>query len=258
MHRQKHRGSHPKDEILFGPKVWEHLGAAISDLYFLRSRSYSDTAALRVVGDHYKLQKRQRFALQRIVGSMNGIKILKDREVNFAQLKNSHIAIDGFNLLILAEVLFSNGFIFECLDGTYRDIASIHGSYHQIVETDQALLAMAELLHLMQPKTISWHLDKPVSNSGKLAKLMRQLSEKHRWNWQIEIKANPDQSLLEIPDAVILSNDRIILSQSKSWFNFSQLIISEFGNLNPQVILLNDLGVTGEKLYQINSFIPNQ
>ncbi|MCB0664790.1 MAG: DUF434 domain-containing protein [Saprospiraceae bacterium] len=253
MHKQKHRGIHPKDEILFGRELRDKLGQAVLDLYFLYSRNYSESAALRIVGDHFLLQKRQRFALQRMVSCKDEIQILNNSEVDDEFIKGRHLAIDGFNLLIFAEVLLSDGFVFQCLDETYRDIASVHGSYHQIVETGKAIHLLGQLLETLQPKSISWFLDQPVSNSGKLGKFMREISDNQNWKWKVEIVPNPDQAMLELKQAVLISNDRIVLSRSNKWFNLSKLLVKRLGKNNTHLLELRDLGVTKKSLTSINA-----
>lgn len=256
MHRQKHRGTHPKDEELFAPEIWKSLGLAILDLYFLYSRRYSESTALRVVGDHFQLHKRQRFALQRIVSNQRDILELSRLEVDATDIRNKPVAIDGFNLLIFTEVLLSNGYIFQCLDRTYRDIASIHGSYHQIIETGEAIRQLGRTLHQLKPASVKWFLDQPVSNSGKLKKFLHAISEEEQFNWDIEIVPNADQALLALPEAVLISNDRRVLSKSRQWFNFSKLLARHLGEKNAHLISLADLGINDLQLEKINSFLP--
>lgn len=252
MHRQKHRGVHPKDEKLFAPEFRPTIGQAIIDLYFLYSRQYSESIALRLVGDHFLLHKRQRFALQKIVSSKDEINNLFQSEINEQKAIGQHLAIDGFNLLIFMEVLLSDGFIFQCLDGTYRDIASVHGSYHQIIETDEAILQLGKFLQRLQPKSLTWFLDRPVSNSGKLANHLREISQQEGWNWTVEIVSNPDQAMLALKQTVLISNDRIILSRSENWYNLSKILARDIWRNNSHLIELAQFGITDTALQRIN------
>lgn len=245
MPRQRHRGLHPKDDLLFGPPNWPALRNAIVDLHYLRSRGYGEPVSLKVVGDRYRLQKRQRFALERIVSNDKEIRNLRKLELTGSDLAHQVVAIDGFNLLIFAEVLFSGGLIFECLDGTFRDIASIHGSYHQITETRQALNAIGMSLQVLAPASITWYLDKPVSNSGRMGMLLSRLSEAQDWNWAVEVVPNPDENLVKERDAVIITTDRQILTKCQHWFNFSRYLIEQAvpSISQPHVITLRKLGL---------------
>lgn len=248
MRRQRHRGLHPKDDLLFGPPNWPALRNAIVDLHYLRSRGYGDAASLRTVGDRYRLQKRQRFALERIVSNDEDIRNLRKLELMGSDLSHQMVAIDGFNLLIFAEVLFSGGLIFECLDGTFRDIASIHGSYHQITETRQALSVVGNALQELAPSKVIWYLDKPVSNSGRMGNLLRQLSKTHDWNWTIEVVPNPDENLAKETDAIIITTDRQILTKCQHWFNFSRYLMEQTlpGISQSHVISLRKLGLESD------------
>jgi len=59
----KHRGKHPKDDYNFAIKWHPIFAAAASDLSFLLGRQYGEKSALALVGNRYKLNKRQQRAL---------------------------------------------------------------------------------------------------------------------------------------------------------------------------------------------------
>ena len=63
-HRQ-HRGAHPDDNWLFAPEQVAGLRTAAGDLAWLLERGYPSTASLKLVGDHHRLNERQRTALLR-------------------------------------------------------------------------------------------------------------------------------------------------------------------------------------------------
>jgi hypothetical protein len=163
--------------------------------------------------------------------------------VDPGQIKGSPIHIDGFNLLILAEVLLSGGIIFECLDGTFRDIASIHGSYHPVEETKKAIISIGKSIESLGPASITWYLDTPVSNSGRLKKLISETGEHQGWKWEVRLAPDPDLLLIDI-DGIVISSDRDILSRCKQWFNFSKYFIAREGINNQYLITLKNLGLT--------------
>ena len=241
--RQKHRGQHPKDKELFSHEHWKNLGAAVVDLSYLRSRNYGEVSTLKMVGDRYSLQRRQRYALNRIVSPEASIRRILKNHVNTAAIRNTNIHVDGFNILILAEVLHSNGFVFECLDGTFRDIASVHGSYHPVEETRRAISGVGKIITALDPAKVRWYLDSPVSNSGKLRQLIVKIAEQQNWAWDVVLATNPDQQLSDIKDDVVLSSDREILAHCGKWFNFSRYLIESEEFICQNVIRLKDLGI---------------
>src|SRR5436853_428421 len=123
-HRQ-HRGAHPEDPHLFGASAIPFLRAATADLSWLLSRDYATPSALKLVGDRYNLTQRQRTAIMRAACSDQAMGQRRARLVDTA----SAIEIDGYNLLTTIEAALGGGVILGCRDGTFRDMASIHGTY---------------------------------------------------------------------------------------------------------------------------------
>ena len=217
------------------------MARATEDLHYLLSRGYGDQAALKIVGDRFRLVKRQRDALQRIASPQHLIDEIRAKEVTSGHPIPTPVLIDGFNLLILAEVIVSQGFVFECLDGTYRDIASLHGSYRRIAHTGKAVSLIADLLISLGVTEVIWYLDRPVSNSGRLRQLLEELAALHHWPWRVVLRQNVDQVLTEATDGVVVTSDRVILAGCMRWLNVSGLLVQNADN--PHLVRLADLGV---------------
>src|SRR5688500_3971235 len=62
---RKHRGPHPEDGRLFATDQLPALREATRDLSWLLSRDYASPSALKLVGDRYQLEARQRIAAAR-------------------------------------------------------------------------------------------------------------------------------------------------------------------------------------------------
>ena len=246
---QKHRGSHPKDAELFHSSRWPELSEAILDYYFLLNKNYGENASLTLVGDRYKLRKRQRYALQRIVSPRAQVLTISKKVVPADAVVAEKVYLDGFNILILAEVLLSGGFVFQCIDGMYRDIASIHGSYHKVMETEHAILLIGHCLAGLNAGSVTWYFDKPVSNSGKLKKKIEEIAEKKEWYWKIFLHEDPDQKLISLNDGIIISSDRFVIENCRKCFNFSEVLLSEFDSKKDNIISFKKLGID-DKLIQ--------
>ncbi|MCB0634486.1 MAG: DUF434 domain-containing protein, partial [Lewinella sp.] len=134
------RGQHPSDSKLFSKKWQPALRSAEQDLSLLLSRGYGSNASLELVGNRYRLNKRQRLAVLRMSASEEEVQRRQSKECLDVDLREQPIAIDGFNLLVLLESALSGAFVFRCRDGLYRDISSVHGSYKREVKTEEAIL----------------------------------------------------------------------------------------------------------------------
>jgi len=183
---------------------------------------------LELVGNRYKLNKRQRKAVSRISSSTQAIEARKQAHVLQTALQGSTVAIDGFNLLILLESALSGAFVFKCKDGCYRDISSVHGSYKRVVKTEEAILLVGRTLQQMSVRQVNWYLDSPVSNSGRLKTLMLTLAAEHGFPWSVELVYNPDTELVKLEE-IVVSSDGWILDNCAQWFNLGGLLIEELG-----------------------------
>jgi hypothetical protein len=224
--KRTHRGPHPDDEKLFAPGVIPDLRSALSDFSLLLTMGYAEKGALKLVGDKFLLTQRQRLAVMRSACSDQQLESRKKRCVSLDNLKDQSIAIDGYNVLITVEAAMSGGIIFRGRDGCFRDLASIHGTYRKVDETIPAVQLIGKFLQNTGIAKALWLLDRPVSNSGRLKKLIGELAEENNWNWEIDLLLNPDAELKKT-DAVVASSDSVVLDECRKWVNLAAEIIKE-------------------------------
>ncbi len=224
--KRRHRGQHPNDPRLFDKKNWPKLRDAVTDLSWLFSRGYSDNATLKLVGDRYRLTERQRKAVWRCSCAQQAIDRRKAKEVAVNNLQGKTIFIDGYNLLITIESALSGGLIFEAKDSSYRDLASIHGTYRRVEETIPALHLIGKCLEQLQLQKVHWYFDRPVGNSGKLKVMMYELIQDKPWNWDIDLAYNPDQVLIDSGE-IVVSSDSMVMDKAIQWTNLGRYIVDE-------------------------------
>jgi hypothetical protein len=225
--RRRHRGPHPADEELFAPAQHAVLREAVADLCWLLGRGYSDVAALELVGNRYALRARQRLAVQRCACSDAARAHRLSRRLTGASLRDRDLAIDGFNCVVALESALSGGLVLIGRDRACRDLASVHGSYRRVAETEAALAAVAAHLAAAQVRSALWYLDRPVSNSGRLAALIRDVATAHGLAWQVELVFAPDRELLADPARVVASGDAWVLDRAEAWADLVGPIIAE-------------------------------
>ncbi|MBI1184800.1 DUF434 domain-containing protein [bacterium] len=230
---ERNRGKQANDDKLFGnEKSVALIKEAVRDMAFLLSRGYAEKSAMQLVGNRYRLNVRQQKA---VMGMSAGVKQLKNRKATqLTDVNGKTVAIDGFNLIIILESALSGAYLFKGLDGCFRDLSGVHGTYKRVQHTDTALKLVAETLDKLGVEAAIWYLDAPVSNSGRLATSIRQLAESKNCNWRVELVNDPDK-VLATTAHVAISADAWILDQASSWFNLSRLII-ETENLAAAVV----------------------
>ena len=219
----RNRGPQPNDHHLFHPRQLPTLTAATNDLCWLLTRSYGLESALQLVGNRYRLNKRQRTAVGRCAASDRAVQNRKSKEVKPSELNDRDVAIDGFNLLILLESRLGGAVVLEGRDGAYRDLASVHGTYKHVRHTRPALLLVGEALR--PARSVVWYLDQPVSNSGRLKTMLRELAAEHGFAWTVELAYNPDRVLMDLPPTTVLvTSDSWILDEGGAWCNLGKVV----------------------------------
>lgn len=216
------RGYERKDEKEFKESA-ELLKTASEEIQFLIDRHYPLSNAVEFVGNHHLLSKRQRNALSRSLDSTEKIEARKSKEIKDPE--NRFFYMDGFNTLITLEVYYSNSLILLGKDGSYRDLAGLRGNYRICDKTIMAVERMVEELKKMEIAGVLIYLDAPVSNSGNLAALFREMGKELPLIVELVPVADP---LLYDKENVITS-DSVILDRCRSWYNFNGRIIDKGG-----------------------------
>jgi len=219
-----HRGPHPEDTRLFAPAAWPALRAATADLCWLLSRGYAAPSALKLVGDRHQLAARQRQALERCACPDAARQHRMARRLDSAALAGQELWLDGYNVLTSVEVALGGGVLLGAADGTYRDIASMHGTYRKVAETLPALELLGETTARTGARRWRWYLDRPVSNSGRLKRIMEGLAAARGWPWQIELVPSPD-AVLGASAEIIATADSAVLDRCQRWFNLARDVI---------------------------------
>ena len=222
--RRMHRGPHPEDERLFGSDAIPRLQAATRDLCWLLSRGYAPASSLKLVGDRYELQQRQRTAVARAACSDAALARRAARRRELGRLACEILLIDGYNLLTTVEAALAGGVILAARDGCYRDMASMHGSWRKVEETAPAIDLIGGSIEAARVSECLWYLDRPVSNSGRLRKLLVDRAAARGWAWRVELADDPDRELACASFPVVTA-DSAILDQCAAWVNLAAELI---------------------------------
>lgn len=210
------------------------LCAAAADFQWLLDRSYPHDSALKLVGDRYALVARQRTAISRCSCSNAAAARRRSCQVDAGQVRGAVLWIDGYNVLTTIEAALAGGVILAARDGTYRDMASMHGSYRKVAETLPALELLGHAIAALEVTACRWFFDAPVSNSGRLKGIIEALAADHAWPWRAELVPDPDLILAgprregtdkdrpASTSIVVATADSGILDRCAGWFNLAK------------------------------------
>lgn len=230
----RHRGQAPGDGQSFAAERAPELRTAVQELSWLLSRGYAERSALELVGNRHALSVRQRKAVSRCAAADDAARARRARRVEVSALADAVVHADGFNVIIGGESAWSGGLVLVGRDGAHRDLASVHGTYARVEETHGVLDALARVL--APARQVVWYLDRPVSNSGRLAGLLRACAEAHRLEWEVELVWDPDAVLVRSP-AIVATADARILDAEVRWVDLVAALVS----LRPQGAWVLDL-----------------
>lgn len=215
-----HRGPGPEDPAWFGPDAVDGLRSAAADLSWLLTRGYAEASSLKLVGDRYRLVERQRVAVLR----SSCPDAARDRRLanrlDVGSLRGRPIRVDGFNLILTLESALGGGVVLGGRDGCYRDLAGVHGTYRRVAETAPALGLAARWLAEWGVGPCQWLLDAPVSNSGRLAAMIREVDP----GWTAEVVPDPDP-LLILPGDPVATADSGILDRAGPAVNLARALV---------------------------------
>jgi len=221
-----HRGPHSEDAQLFAAEAWPTLQQATADLSWLLTRGYAAPSSLQLVGNRHQLAERQRTAVERCACADTARTRREASRIKVEHPPAGALWIDGYNVLTTIEVALGGGVILAARDGTYRDMASMHGTYRKVAETLPALELLGRMTADGGPAQWIWFLDRPVSNSGRLKRIMQELAAGRGWPWQIELVPDPD-IVLSASAEIIATADSVVLDRCQRWFNLARTVVSE-------------------------------
>jgi hypothetical protein len=224
--RRRHRGAHPEDARLFGEAWLAALGVATRELSWLLSRGYQAKSALKLVGDRHNLRERQRLAVARAACSEESRGRRRAGRVGEEAVAGEGLIVDGFNLVITLEAALSGGVLVLGRDACLRDLSSVHGSYRAVEETERAVLLAGEALAALAPESVLWLLDRPVSNSGRLAERVRAVAAARGWPWEVRTEFNPDREIVN-SHRVAVTSDSNVLDGVARWLNLGRMIVEK-------------------------------
>lgn len=224
--RRTSRGPHPKDKGCFSESALPTLRSAVQDLSWLLSRGYSMKATLPLVGDRHLLRDRQRKALRRCAASNRNCTNREQRRVAPESLRGQSLSVDGYNVLLTIEAALSDGLLLLGRDGALRDLAAMSRHYRKVAVTRQAVELIAQHLDEVGCARVLWCLDRPVSNSARLKRLIEETVLQNESSWSVELTSRTDQLLME-STTIVATADSAILDKCSRWYNLARAVVED-------------------------------
>ncbi|MBS7288582.1 MAG: DUF434 domain-containing protein [Candidatus Freyarchaeota archaeon] len=206
----------------------ERLEKAAEEFRYLLDRGYNREGALNFVASHHRLDKTHKLILLRSVFSNKEVKERRRKTASFEELRGKNISVDGYNVLIVLETMLKNELLVEGDDGYIRDISGVHGKYKVTGLTTKALNVLLEELKEARPRVVLIFFDRPVSKSGELAGVTRQLMEKYGVEGDSLTASQTDNAVISAGE-IALTSDSVILQKARKCFDIAGHIVKKEG-----------------------------
>lgn len=135
-----------------------------------------------------------------------------------------HLLIDGLNVITTIEVALARGVLLLGRDACLRDMASFHGSYRLVQETERAVEILVDVVDSLRPSEVTVYIDRPVSNSGRFAEIVRTTAARKGSPIEATTADRVDE-LLKVSTAVVASADSAILDECGDWLNLARISV---------------------------------
>ncbi|MGB9978385.1 DUF434 domain-containing protein [Methanobacterium sp.] len=194
------------------------LQEAACDLRFLLNRGYRKKGALQFVANKYVLNKDERNYLARSIFSDLISKKRQEKIIDISKIKNQLLLVDGYNVLITVESLYSEDYdsIILCDDKVVRDLNAVFGKYKLNNTTEMALNKILALISLYCPSYTCFLFDSPVSFSGRLAGLTKKIMEKYNLPGNANLSKTVDTEIIRLSNlkkGIVATSDSVIIDK---------------------------------------------
>ncbi len=211
---------------------------AAYDLRFLLNRKYRKKNALEFVSNKYLLNKQERNFLARSVFSELKSDERRNKIVNIEEIEGKLIILDGYNLLITVESILLDNFdsIILCDDGVIRDLNAVFGKYTFDKFTEPALIQIFTLISNFKPSKVVIFLDSPVSFSGELAMLIKNIMDDIGIKGEVKLSKNVDKEikfLARKEKGIVATSDSAIIDKVDKFVDIPLYILK---NRNQRII----------------------
>ncbi|MBM4241666.1 MAG: DUF434 domain-containing protein [Euryarchaeota archaeon] len=210
----------------------DKLQDATHDLRFLLDHGYKKKGALTFVANRYLLDKRQRNFLARSVFSKAKSEERKRKIIKIAEIKNKHLFVDGYNVLISVESICANDreSIVLCDDGVLRDLNAVFGKYKFSNMTKNALNQIISIIKDHDPSNVTFFFDRQVSFSAKLANLTQEIMSEYKLEGDVNLSKIVDFELTKAAndiEGIVATSDSVMIDKVRKIVDIPFYILND-------------------------------
>ena len=163
-------------------------------------------------------------ALQRCAASDTSCRERRSKRLSPSDLAGETVVVDGYNVLLTLEAALSGGLILLARDGVMRDLAAMSAHYRRLQATQPAIEILADFFAASKCAQIICYLDRPVSNSGRLKRLMQEVLTGCDPPWRVDLTDRTDKLLIHSPH-VVATADSAVIDGCCRWVNLARLVL---------------------------------
>ncbi|MDP4185596.1 MAG: DUF434 domain-containing protein [Bacteroidota bacterium] len=194
-------------------KLTLEFSKALKDYSYLLEHGYPQNAALKLVGDRWKLTGMCRSILFRGIFEPEASERRNQKRVGAEHLYGSNVFIDTCNVLITLGSYLNGNEVFISTDGYVRDASEIHGKAFREDLLDQSLNFIFRFLASHNPASLNFYIDEPMSFSGRLAARINELLEENQISGNAQTCKSPDHILNTLSEGLIATSDTVIIDR---------------------------------------------
>ena len=164
------------------------------------------------------MNKDGRNYLARSIFSDASAKERQEKIVDISKIKGQLILVDGYNVLITVESLYNEDYdaVVLCDDNILRDLNAVFGKYKLNDATETALKKILAVISSYRPSCTCFFFDSPVSFSGRLAGLTKNIMEEYNIRGNVCLSKTVDTEIMRISrlkNGIAATGDSVIIDK---------------------------------------------
>lgn len=189
----------------------DQVSQAADEYLWILSKGYPQGAALKLVGDKFKLTRDMRQVLYRGV-MPDALARVRSEKIG-AVREGDLVLIDTYNVLFTVNNYLLGRPLFISNDGLLRDAGEMRGRIINKPQFSRSVAMMLEVLQMWPGASYIHYLDEPVSHSGRLSiELCKDMVQMGIEGDAFTVKS-PDQVLKQKSSDAICTSDGGIIDQ---------------------------------------------